>query len=227
LSRLEAARLEVAFRIGPYRRLRRVAPGRLLDVGCGRGGLTERFVRLGWSAAGVEPSEHAAAQARLRGVDVHVGVLDDAPWARETFDVVLFNHSLEHIPDPVGALRNAAKLLKPGGHIGIAVPNFGSWQRRAFGSDWFHLDVPRHLQHFDAATLPDVVGRVGLEVVEVRTMSMSAGLQASLQYRLFGRPRLNGAAWRLAAWATLPLIAVADRLGQGDCVSVVARRPGI
>jgi SAM-dependent methyltransferase len=219
---LDRLRLESIVRYGPYREVWRRGPGRLLDVGCGSGDLAAVFGRHGFAVSGVEPSEAAAGHARSRGVDVHHGTLHDAPWADGTFDAVIFNHALEHIDDPVDAIARAASLLRPGGIVAIAVPNFGSWHRRVFGSAWFQLDLPRHLQHFDRDSLSAVVSRAGLRPIAVGASSMRPSLLGSAQYSTFGRLRFGGRGFQLATWALLPLLAVTDVVGEGDCLHLTA-----
>ena len=207
-----------------YAPIARREPGRLLDVGCGAGGLAASFARRGWSAAGVEPSPQGARHAAERGIEMHCGTLDDAPWADATFDAVVFNHSLEHVEDPAATLRRAHSLLRPGGMLGIAVPNFGSWQRRAFGDAWFQRDVPRHLQHWDTATLAHTVRRAGFEPIHTTTSSMLAGLLSSLQYCAFGRRIVSGRPARIAQLVTYPVLAATDLVAEGDCLNLVAVR---
>jgi 2-polyprenyl-3-methyl-5-hydroxy-6-metoxy-1,4-benzoquinol methylase len=230
---VERVRLEAVVRLGPYRPLHRRAPGpgrtsaargRLLDVGCGTGALASTFARNGWSVAGVEPSVEAADRARAAGVEVHTGTLDDAPWQGPTFDAIVFNHSLEHVPDPLASLRQAAALLRDGGMLAIAVPNFGCWQRRLFGPRWFQLDLPRHLQHFESRTLAELLGRARLRPVARTTASMRPALLLSLQYAAFGRARWSGRGLRLAAWAIAPALWVLDRCVAGDCLHMFAVR---
>jgi 2-polyprenyl-3-methyl-5-hydroxy-6-metoxy-1,4-benzoquinol methylase len=219
---VERARLAAIVRLGPYRALSRRPPGWILDVGCGNGELARAFARRGWRVAGVEPGVHAAARAQAGGVDVHQGTLEDAPWHGPTFDGVIFNHSLEHVPDPAGSLRQAAALLRDGGVVAVAVPNFDCWQRRMFGSRWFQLDLPRHLQHLDRQTLAALMVRAGLHPVAQSTASMRPALLGSLQYALFGRARWTGRGLRIAAWALAPLLWVLDRFVAGDCLHMLA-----
>jgi SAM-dependent methyltransferase len=221
---VDRLRIDAILRFGPYRPLLRRTPGRVLDVGCGVGDLAVALRRHGWSVTGLEPSAVACEHARGRGLEVHCGTLDDAPWDVATFDAIVFNHALEHIPQPEDALRRAAGLLRPGGMLAVAVPNFGCWQRRVFGSRWFQLDVPRHLQHFDRDSLAAVVSRAGLRPVEFRTASMRPGLLMSLQYAAFGRPVANGRGLRWAAWATAPLLVLSDLVAEGDCLHIFATR---
>jgi SAM-dependent methyltransferase len=224
-ARLDRLRLATIIRLGPYRPLASLTPGRLLDVGCGAGQLAGAFARRGWSVSGVEPSQAACRLAAARQIDIFCGVLDDAPWVDGSFDAIVFNHSLEHIPSPQDAVDRAARLLRPGGVLAIAVPNFGCWQRRLFGDRWFPLDLPRHQQHFEAGTLRTLTQRAGLRHLTTTTASMRPALLLSLQYRLFGRARFQDGGFRIAAWLALPFLLAADALSDGDCVHVFAQRP--
>jgi SAM-dependent methyltransferase len=199
--------------------------GRLLDVGCGRGDLGAAFRRSGWEVAGVDPSESAVEAARHLGIDARTGTIEDAPWPDRSFDAVVFNHSLEHVPDPVDALRHAVRLVRPGGRVAVVVPDWGSWQRRRFGSRWFHLDLPRHLQHFDAHALEEAVRRAGLAPVAAGTSISASGLWGSIQYALFDECVFRGASLRLALLSLLalyPLTAAIGLVRGGDWLHVVA-----
>jgi SAM-dependent methyltransferase len=211
-------------RFGPYRGVWQRSPGRLLDVGCGTGDLAAEFGRHGWSVAGLDPSAAATAHARAIGVEAVAGTLADAPWEDGEFDAVLFNHSLEHIDAPALALADAARLLRPGGLLAIAVPNFGSWHRRLFGSAWFQLDLPRHLQHFDRDSLSALVEAAGLRPIEIGAASMRPSPLGSLQYAALGRLRFEGRGFRLLAWALAPLLFLSDRVLEGDCLHLLAER---
>lgn len=223
-ERLDALNLEALVRLGPYRRVWRRPAGRLLDVGCGTGDLAAVFMRHGWQVSGIEPSLQAAQFAREAGIDAVNGTLADAPWEEGHFDAIIFNHSLEHIDEPAVALAQAARLLAPGGILAIAVPNFGSWHRRAFGSAWFQLDLPRHLQHFDRGSLAGLVRRAGLQPVAVSAASMRPSPLGSLQYMLFGGMRYEGRGFKVLAWLLAPLLLISDRLGEGDCLHLIAKR---
>lgn len=223
-ERIESLWLEGIARLGPYRPIWRRGPGRLLDVGCGTGDLASVFARHGWDVAGLEPSAVAATHARAAGIDVTTGTLADAPWPAGSFDAIIFNHSLEHIDAPAQALRDAARLLRPGGLVAIAVPNYGSWQRRAFGAAWFQLDLPRHLQHFDRPSLSRLVSDAGLRPTAVSAASMRPSPIASLQYVAFGRMRFEGRGFRALAWIVAPFLALVDRIAEGDCLHLIAER---
>jgi SAM-dependent methyltransferase len=145
----------------------RVARGPVLDVGCGRGFLLSFLSSLGYEAHGTELSELSAWHARHRlHLDIKVGDFAKLQYPRESFNAVVFWHTLEHFARPDEILARAADLLKPGGLIAVAVPNFESLQASFFGRHWFHLDVPRHYFHFGSRSLESLLAKHGLRLVQ-------------------------------------------------------------
>jgi SAM-dependent methyltransferase len=215
-----------ALRRPPLGELRRRPPGRLLDVGSGRGDLGVTL--SDWDVTGLEPSPDAVAEATARGVRTVQGTLTTAS-VDGPFDAIVFQHSLEHVAEPLDDLRAAHDLLAPGGLVLVSVPNFGSWHARRFGADWFHLDLPRHRSHFTARGLAELLSRAGLQVPATSTTTSADGLPMSLQYRRFGQRRYREGLALYAATAvtlaTAPLTALADRAaGDGDLLHAVAVR---
>ncbi|MHB8800713.1 MAG: class I SAM-dependent methyltransferase [Thermoanaerobaculia bacterium] len=146
----------------------RARPGRVLDVGCGRGLLPSQLRRRGREAFGTELSAGAATHAReVLGIPVFVGPVEASPYAEGSFAAVVFWHVLEHLRDPRSALRHARRLLAPEGLLVVAVPNFESLQARVGGRGWFHLDVPRHYHHFGLGVLARLLDEEGFDVDEV------------------------------------------------------------
>lgn len=220
ISRLiRAAQGRLALRRFPLAAVAGRGPGRGLDVGCGRGDLAAQLVGRGWTMAGVEPSPAACAAARARGVDARTGTLDTVELEPGAYDLIVFQHSLEHTLDPRGHLERVRAALAPGGIVVVTVPNFGSWQARRFRDRWFHLDLPRHRTHFTRVGLERLFGRAGLRAHEVATSTSTVGLPATLQYAVAGRCLFpGGLALRVAAGLcvmTLPLSRLADRIGGG------------
>jgi SAM-dependent methyltransferase len=218
-----------SLRRAPLAALRGRSPGRGIDVGCGRGDLAAAMVDRGWEMSGVEPSRSACAAAARRGIDARCGTLTTVALEPGSYDAAVFVHSLEHINEPVEALRIARGALTPGGLVLITVPNFGGWQARRFARFWFHLDIPRHRVHFTRASMQRALSAAELEAVSITTSTSAVGLPGSLQYRLAGRCMFPSgfklrAAAGLAALALPLAIALDSALGGGDQLHVVARR---
>jgi 2-polyprenyl-3-methyl-5-hydroxy-6-metoxy-1,4-benzoquinol methylase len=130
-------------------------PGKLLDVGCATGSFLSLAKGNGWECRGVEVSSFAAAQARERtGCEVFCGQFAHAPFADGMFDVVTMWDLLEHLPDPVTALRKAGTLLKANGLLLVNTPNEDSLTRmvarflyRGTGG-WLQAPVNRLYHHY-------------------------------------------------------------------------------
>ncbi len=220
-------------RSGAKRRQRRppfeldgLSPGSVLEVGCGAGELLAEFAKRGWKTYGIDPSSAATAAAGRRGAEVHTGTLEDHPWPSQTFQLIVFQHSLEHIPDPVEAVRGTSELLAPGGRLIVDVPNWMSWQRHLFGNRWAMLDMPRHLQHFSPRALTRLAHELGLEARSVGTNSNAISTAYSVHYVIAGHWTPGWKLW-LAYGLSLPLlpfILLGDRIGGGDaCYAVMTR----
>src|SRR5262249_36916769 len=141
---------------------------------------------------------------------------------------VVFQHSLEHVVRPGVDLAAARERLADGGLVLISLPNFGCWQRKRFGADWFHLDLPRHRTHFTADGLSRLLRETGFTDIETSTSTSADGLPMSLQSRLLG-PRVAPGAKRLAATAAglaaTPLTAGLNGVARaGDFLHAVARK---
>ena len=119
------------------RAARRHGRPRLLDVGAGTGQLLELARGRGWDVSSVERSEDACRYLRERfGADSVVGRdLTDLRNEAARYDAVVMAHVIEHLPDPLAALRIVRRLLVPGGRLLVATPNEVSlyerlWQAR-------------------------------------------------------------------------------------------------
>src|SRR5256885_2177301 len=82
---------------------------------------------------GVDRGRRGCGVARPRGRAARRGTLATVPLEPEGYDAAVFQHSLEHVTDPVENLERTRAGLKPGGVVAMVVPNFASWQRRHFG----------------------------------------------------------------------------------------------
>lgn len=200
--------------------------GKVLDVGCGAGGNLKALEEQGWKVFGIEISDVAATHARaLVGGTVHTGTLESAPFGANTFDLVLMNHSLEHFPSPLDALRQVSRLLKDDGLLVVSVPNAGGLEVKLFGWWWFGWDPPRHFYHFDQSTLAQALRLAGFEIDRCRTGTGSLFLMASLD-RLFKERFHRIVPFRKFTdrLVARPLALIAGQLGYGTDMTIYARK---
>jgi len=141
--------------------------GNLLDIGAGTGDFANEAQKSGWTVAGFEPSEKARTIAKSKGV---VLVDDTAELSNGTFDVITMWHVLEHVPDVEKQITELKRLVKPGGHIIIAVPNFKSFDANYYGAYWAAYDVPRHLWHFSKTAIEKLFGEQDIKLVKILPM---------------------------------------------------------
>jgi 2-polyprenyl-3-methyl-5-hydroxy-6-metoxy-1,4-benzoquinol methylase len=159
-----------------------VRQGPVLDVGCGRGLMLSFLRERGFEPHGMELSDESAWHARNKlGIPIHVGPLAQGPWPAGYFQMVIFWHSLEHVIDPVAAIAEARRLLKPEGRLVVAVPNSDSLQAGFFGASWFHLDIPRHYLHFGTRSLRRLLTDHGFRVERVDHLSLEQNPYGWLQ----------------------------------------------
>jgi SAM-dependent methyltransferase len=163
-------------RYGQLKRVRIVGEschtGKLLDVGCGTGDFLSEVNRAGnWRAIGVEPNLYACAYARrVLGLDVICGTLGVASLASAAFDVVTMWNVLEHVYDPKHNLRQAYRVLRPGGFLIFSVPVVHSLLRQWFGPYWVEWDLPRHMYVFSRQTVERFLRETGFHLRAVRSL---------------------------------------------------------
>ncbi|MEA2310008.1 MAG: hypothetical protein QOG86_1910 [Thermoleophilaceae bacterium] len=163
----------------------RYAPaGRLLDVGCGHGLLLDEARRRGYEVEGLELSAGAAAYARdVLGLDVHEHTLEEHRPA-DGYAAIVMADVLEHLDDPVGALRRCRDLLRPGGVLCVVTPDPSSLTARIAGARWWGL-LPAHTFLVPRLTLRELILGEGMFVSDdvsfVRTFSARYWLEGLAQ----------------------------------------------
>lgn len=164
------------------RRLGPVAPGPVLDLGSGTGGMLPLLARYGEVTA-VESEAYAVDHARRQPVAatvIHGGIPEDVPPSGDYRLVTAFD-VIEHLDDDVGALRAMKAAARPDGAVVVTVPAL-SWL-------WSEHDVANHhRRRYSRRGLLDVMGRAGLDVRHVSYFN-SALLPAVAAVRLAGRLR--------------------------------------
>jgi SAM-dependent methyltransferase len=207
------------------------SPPRALDIGSGSGAYLSVLQQVGWEAWGVEPDPAGVQLAWERGCpNVHNGTLEDCHFGEESFELVTCWDSLEHTYDPGFVLREAQRLLKPGGWLYIKVPHPECLEARLWRQDWVGYDLPRHLYHFTPRRLKGCMEQQGFVIDDFRYVSppnvVASGLILGISRRW---PRL-AFLHRLNTWLTIacvPLAWLLDRLGRGNTFQIVARKKAV
>lgn len=148
---------------------------KVLELGCGPGSITRVLNQHAHCRiTAVELGSEAAAQAAAWCEQIHVASLDDGAWpallGEDRFDVIVFADVLEHLRDPVRALRQAAALLRPRGHMVISLPNIAhngvvaALLRQSFPYRETGLLDDTHIRFFARSNLPGLLGDAGLRM---------------------------------------------------------------
>ena len=122
------------------------------------------FKEKEWEVWGVEPSKSGEV-ARKKYIKILRESFENAKLPTNYFDVVILNHTLEHLEDPVSVLKKVKEVLKKGGIVFVDVPNFGGLSSRIFGRYWRYLTPEEHLFHFTKESLGKVVKKAGFKVI--------------------------------------------------------------
>jgi SAM-dependent methyltransferase len=155
---------EITAEFAPYRQT-----NKLLDIGCGAGGLLEAARKHGWNAQGLDVSSHAAKHVRELGFEVFEGELREAAYPAAHFDVVTAAELLEHIFEPAALLREVARILRPGGLFWTTTPHARGISGRMLGLKWRCVWPPEHLQLFSIRGLKALLREAGFRDIHVDT----------------------------------------------------------
>jgi len=144
--------------------------GKLLDIGSGTGAFLHYMKTGGWEVTGLEPDDTARQNAKqLYSVEaLPIEQLFSLP--EQAFDAITMWHVLEHVHDLHKYLEQLRKLVKPGGAIIIAVPNYTSLDAGYYKEFWAAYDVPRHLYHFSPASMESLLAQHNIKVIKKHPM---------------------------------------------------------
>jgi len=147
-----------------------VKQGKILDVGAGIGAFLHNMSKKGWEISGIEPDEGARAQAKsLFDIELkETGGLYHLP--QNSFDAITLWHVLEHVHQLHPYVDQLKSLLKPGGKLFIAVPNYDSLDSSVYKLYWAAYDVPRHLYHFTPKAIDSLMQQHQLKVIAKKPM---------------------------------------------------------
>lgn len=140
----------------------------ICDIGCGSGRFLTLMQERGAIVTGVDPSAVSQDANKRAGHEFFLGTAEQLPEAisGRQFDVVTMFQSLEHCRDPMKALSNARRLVRPGGLLVVDVPNMDCLSARIYRQAWWHTDAGRHLQFFTPKSLAHCCAQAGFRVIK-------------------------------------------------------------
>jgi len=172
---------------------------RIADIGCGDGHLCRELVYAGWSkVVGVEASDVRVERARkfYPQVTFHSSSLGEGGEAPGSFDVIVMEAVIEHLPDPVGLLRELRRFLRAGGRIVLTTPNLDSGHFRVLGRRWTGMLAPHaHIFMFTESSIKEVMELAGFEAEAAGSFRDAHYTIKQWTKRLFSGD-VKGAIWR-------------------------------
>jgi 2-polyprenyl-3-methyl-5-hydroxy-6-metoxy-1,4-benzoquinol methylase len=135
-----------------------------LEVGCGPGNFLAMVAQHVQEVRGIEYNEPALELARSKGLKVFRS-LEDLDVKKEHFDVAFSFHVLEHVADPVSFLKEMSTWVRPGGTIGLSVPNQDGPIK--YITPCITNMPPHHLTRWRLQTLRTMAEKLGLVVTHV------------------------------------------------------------
>ena len=173
-----------------------VSRGTLLDYGCGSGHFITYCHAKGWKVAGVEPDDGARAIAKQTSSSVYKNKEDlIANEKQKLYTAITLWHVLEHLPDLDSVLAFLSISLEKDGALFIALPNPNSYDARKYKAFWAAYDLPRHLYHFNKASLTKLMAGHGFVLSQTKPMYFDSFYVSMLSEKyLHGKSRLFAAA---------------------------------
>jgi SAM-dependent methyltransferase len=223
--------LRKASDLANLRRLESLTGGRkFFDAGFGGGQVALLAQKRGWRVFGCDSDPKRADLGRkIFGPGFILGDILTANPPDAPYDVVYARFVLEHLPDPVLALRALRSLCAPDGYLMIQVPNCASIQARLFGRRWFQWMPHEHYFHFSPGSLSRLIKSAGFEVIEVSTPFTAVDLLGLSKSILSDTPNTSTNVARITFFDYLVFVLgivpsiVASIAGRGSTLRILAK----
>lgn len=195
---------------------------RVLEIGCGRGGFScwlrsqpqqaDEIVAVDFAATAVQKGRLYAAQRGLTGITWEVGDIEAINHSDNSFDTIFSCETIEHVPHPRQALRELARVLKPGGRLFLTTPNYmgtmGLYRGYLRMVGRVFTEVGQPINNFMMLPLTRAwVARTGLRVVTVDAVGHYLPFpgRPAIEMPIFNNPRI------LMRWVGLHSMVLAQK----------------
>lgn len=142
---------------------------RVLDVGCGHGGILKILGKAGFTKLyGVDPFIESDIIYKVTDQSQITIYKKEVFDICESFDYIMLNHTLEHMPDQEKPLRHINSLLDKGGTCIIRIPTVSSYGWKKYGESWFALTAPGHLFLHSIKSMEILSHRCGFRIEKIK-----------------------------------------------------------
>ena len=165
-------------------------PLKVLDIGCGSGTIAKKIEDYGHAVKGIDFSEEALKRAKERGIETIQCNLDEGiPEASDSYDIVWEGDIVEHVFDPIGLLKESARVLKKDGMLLLTIPSdvgiisrikmlFGiSHQEQMYMTSGFY----KHHTFFTPRLIQFMLRKAGFEIVQFHKI-LNIGKRYRIKY---------------------------------------------
>ena len=170
-----------------YRNLRslileRIPSGSILDIGCNAGCFLD--IMEGFDRYGIERSpSHGKITEEKYGENIFIGTFEDYRPPDFLFDCITLQDVLDHMVDPLTALKKCHAMLKPGGLLVVKVHDMSCLYAKTMGKNFYAFLPPLHLFYFNRSALASALERSSFDLVRTKHMGHAMFLSTVL-YRL-------------------------------------------
>jgi SAM-dependent methyltransferase len=171
---------------------------RILDVGCGAGWRLYALREAGFlRTAGIDPFLNRDEIVHDNGLRIQRKNIHgmDGTW-----DLIMFNHSFEHVPDPIENLQKAAVLLERGGTCLLRLPIVDSYAWERYRENWYQIDAPRHYYLHSRTSIGILAESAGLSVQKVVHDSTADQFWKSERNERAGQQSAVVGRWKKIRW---------------------------
>lgn len=189
--------------------------GRLLDVGCSIGTLVVQANLLGFTASGVDLDRNAVEI----GVRLNRRVSYDnvMTMADSSFDMIVLQHTLEHIEEPLPFLEMLRSKLKPQGYLLISIPNYRCTLVSVLAGRWYGWQLKQHYLHYSPLALTTLFEKTKFNVIDIAMNSMDHSITIDYFLSLPAKQRI-------LSIVTTTMVTIAKLFKSGDQIYGVAQK---
>lgn len=202
---------------------------RVVDIGCGAGGMVVALEQSGVEAWGVDASSAAIVLAgkKADASRLRCGTLQAARFEAGFFDAAVAMHMLEHVAEPRAFVEEARRVLKEDGILVLRVPNIASLEARLAGERWLHFDYPYHVTHYSPRAVTRLLRACGFR--DVRINHAVSEYRQTLLYAVLSALGVPMPFWLKVVLLPLQIVFVPLSWGLALCgssgtIEVVARK---
>lgn len=196
--------------------------GDVLEVGCATGLMLSLLKEKGFSVFGNEISKKTAHEAQKRGIEVTTTPFEKIDPQKKQYDLIIFNHTLEHLEDPERVLKKVYKMLKKDGLVYIDLPNFDSFSAKTQKCNWPLLLPDEHLWQFTPNAFQILLNRQNFEVIFTDKSSGIWDFEDPVRELLTAF--MGGKKRFFSEFLTAVPCFILTKLGKGSGLTVIARK---